>query len=232
MPWRELPAFLLSALFNVTLWYVCSAGGLALMPAGRASVIAYTMPAWAVLFGILFLGERPTPRRLLGLALGMGAIAVLLFPERHHLAAAPLGVLLIMAAAASWGAGTIVMKRFRWSLGVVALSGWQLVLGGLPIVIAAVAIGPFPGLDRAGPRALLASAYVILAGMIFAQWAWYKVLGQLPADIAALGTLPIPAVGLVSSALVLGERLTLDEAAAAALVIAALALVMRAPRGG
>jgi drug/metabolite transporter (DMT)-like permease len=231
MPLRELPAFLLSTFFNITLWYVFSAVGLTLMPAGRASVIAYTMPAWAVLFGMLFLGERPTPARLGGLALGMAGLAALLLPERERLVAAPLGVLMMIGAAATWGIGTVVMKRFQWTLGVVALTGWQLVLGGAPIILAAIVIGPFPGLERAGLRALLAFLYVVFAGMIFAQWAWYKVLAQLPASVAALGTLAIPAIGLVASALVLHEPLTLDEIVAVALVIAALALVMRRPAG-
>lgn len=230
MPLYELPAFLLATFLNITLWYVFSAIGLLLMPAGRASIIAYTMPAWAVLFGMLFLGERPTARRLLGLTLGMAGLAVLLLPDLAALAAAPLGVLSMILSAITWGAGTVVMKRFRWSLGTIALSGWQLVIGGFPIVVAAVVIGPFPGLEHAGVPALLATAYVIGAGMIFAQWAWYKVLAQLPASVAALGTLAIPAIGLLSSAVLLHEPLTMNEVAAVVLVIAALALVMLRPR--
>ena len=65
---QEIPALLLAAFFNVTLWHVLTGLGVSLMPAGRASIIAYTMPAWATLLGAAVLGERLTKARLAGLA--------------------------------------------------------------------------------------------------------------------------------------------------------------------
>ena len=226
LPAREVAPLLLASLFNVTLWYLLSAYALSLMPAGRASILAYTMPAWATLFGALALREPLSPRGVVGLALGMAGIAVLLVPDFHRVLAAPLGALAMLSAAAAWAAGSVVMKRFSWTPPVVALTGWQLTLGGLPVVLAGILIGPFPGLDHVDLAGLGGLVYVVVFGMLFAQWAWFKVLGQLPVAVASLGTLAIPVIGVLSSTFLLGETLGASEATALALVVAALALVL------
>ena len=50
------------------------------MQAGRAAIVAYTMPLWAVLLSRLLLGERFGWLRLLALATGTAGMAVLLAP--------------------------------------------------------------------------------------------------------------------------------------------------------
>ena len=60
---------------------------------------------------MLLLGERLTARRLLGLALGMGGMALLAGAEVLHLGEAPLGVLFMLAAAIAWAAGVVAYKR-------------------------------------------------------------------------------------------------------------------------
>jgi drug/metabolite transporter (DMT)-like permease len=231
IPPREMPPLLLAALCNVTLWHVFTGLGVSLMPAGRASLIAYTMPAWAILLGTLLLDERLTAARLAGLALGMGAIAVLLLPHFSAILAAPTGALAMVLAALSWAGGSIVMKRRRWNGSMLALTGWQICLGGAPIVLGAVAVGPFPGLDRVDARGLAAIAFVIVFGMLIGQWMWFVVLDRLPVAIASIGTLAIPMIGLLSSALLLRETVGPSELAALALVVSALTLVSlpRAP---
>lgn len=227
VPRREIVPLLVAALFNVTLWHIFTGYGVLLMPAGRASIIAYTMPGWAALLGMLVLGEPLTAARWAGLALGMGGIAALLLPELGQIIAAPLGAVSMILAAISWAAGTVAMKRRRWTASVAALTGWQISLGGLPIVVAAIAIGPFPGLAHADAAALAALGYVVVFGMLIGQWGWFVVLGRLPVAVASISTLAIPVIGVLSSALLLGERVGTAEIVALALVVTALALVLR-----
>jgi drug/metabolite transporter (DMT)-like permease len=230
VPRREIAPLLVAALFNVTLWHIFTGVGVSLMPAGRASIIAYTMPAWASLLSALVLGERLTRRRLAGLGLGMAGLASLMLPSFESILAAPLGVLSMILAAFCWATGTVVMKRFPWSGSVAALTGWQICLGGVPIVLAALIIGPFPGLGAADGAAIAALAYIVVFGMIIGQWGWFVVLARLPVSVASISTLAIPVIGVLSSALLLGERLGASEITALMLVVAALALVTRAQR--
>src|SRR5262245_54846991 len=60
VPAAELRPLLTCALFNILGWHLCAAYGVLLMPAGRAVIVAYTMPVWAALLGKFMLGEPLT----------------------------------------------------------------------------------------------------------------------------------------------------------------------------
>src|SRR3546814_12053037 len=63
--------------------------------AGRAVIIAYTMPLWAVMLARLTLGDPITPGRLIGLLFGLGGLAILIGPDLRALGAAPAGAAFI-----------------------------------------------------------------------------------------------------------------------------------------
>jgi drug/metabolite transporter (DMT)-like permease len=229
LPLRTLPSLGLVALLNVTLWQICMAYALTLMPAGRASIIAYTMPAFATLFGWLFLREQLTVARLAGQALSMAGIGVLVAPELDRFLAQPLGVLLMVAAAASWAGGTVGMKHFRWPFSIMQNTGWQFALGGIPIVLAAVATGSDPHLGALSAKAWVSLAYVLTIPILFCQWAWFKAVDMLPGSISAMGSLAIPVVGTLSAAALLQEPLEPSVLIALCLVVVGLALVAWRP---
>lgn len=220
----RLPLLLL-ALFNITFWNLLSAYGVSLMPAGRAAIIAFTMPVWVVLLSAMFLGEPATPRRLLALALGIAGLGVLIGPELASMRTAPLGALFMCAAAISWAIGTTLIKRIEWNMPVVALAAWQIAIGGVPIVVGKLA---FEGLTIApvSTTALLAIAYNVLICFVFGNYAWIKIVSLFPAGIAGISTLMIPVIGVFSSALFLGETIGFRELAALALVVGALGAVL------
>jgi drug/metabolite transporter (DMT)-like permease len=229
LPRGEIAPLLLVSFLNVTGWQLAMAYGLQLLPAGHASIIAYVMPACATLFGWIFLKERLGAARLWGLGLSMAGLAVLVARDLDRVLAAPTGVLLMVLAAASWAAGTVGMKYFRWSLTAMQTTGWQFVIGGIPIVLAAAATGMEPNLATLSPRAAASLAYVLIFPVVFAQWAWFRAVELLPGSVSAMGTLAIPVVGTLSGALLLGEPLELSELVALTLVVAGLALVALRP---
>ena len=212
------------SLLSVTAWHLFSAFGLTHIEGGRAAVVAYSMPAWAALFGALYLKERLGRRQLAALALGMAGVAVLTGPDL--IAGSPIGPLLMTGAAISWAGGIVLLKGRHWSIGVVPHTGWQLILGGIPIVLAWLALEPDPDLSRLTWRGLLGTGYAATVALIFCFTAHNKVVTMLPAAVAALSTLAIPVVGLFSSALILGEPLGTRELVALLLVAGSIALAL------
>ncbi len=124
----------------------------------------------------------------------------------------------------------MLVKHFRWAISTSVLTGWQLLVGGVPIVLGAVVIeGDRLASLEVGPLAWAALAYIVLVPMIICHWSWYTVVRLFPAAIAALGTLAIPMVGVVSSAIILGEPLGVREIVALVLVCSGLATVLIFP---
>ena len=224
----EYRAIAVAGLFNVTGWFYFTALALTLLPAGRSVVLAYTMPVWSVLVGRIMFGDPVTRTKLLGLAFGLGGIALLLGDNLVRLGEAPLGVAAILAAAISWAIGTLVQKR-PWKTPLLTMAGWQLLVGGTPIAVLALAHDT-DAFARVTLLGIAGVAYVILVATVFGYWAWFTIVRLLPTDIASLAVLPVPLVGVASSALVLGEPLGWPEAGALALVTAALATVLPLPR--
>ena len=132
-------------------------------------------------------------------------------------------------AALGWAIGTVLIKKFAWGgMPVMALTGWQQLIGGLPIVIGWWLLEPFPDLGGLSPQAAAGLAYAIVVGTVFCHAVYFKLVSLLPAHVAAISVLAVPAVGVISSAWLLGEPVGLAEAAALLLVVSGLFLLVRA----
>jgi drug/metabolite transporter (DMT)-like permease len=231
IPRSELWPLILVSLFNITGWHLCSAYGLIYMSAGRAVIIGYTMPVWASILGSFILGERLTLARLIGLFLGVAGLLILIGPDIKAIGSAPLGAIFMLGAAVTWAGGTILLKYFHWTMSITVLTGWQLILGGIPVIIGALIMEPMTVILQVSWQVALAMVYIILIGNIFCYWAWVKVVNLFPASVASIGTLAIPVIGVFSSTLVLGEPVGFREIAALILVVMALSIVMIRPKG-
>jgi drug/metabolite transporter (DMT)-like permease len=223
---NELKPLCLVAIFNITGWHMFSAHGVLRMNASRAVIIAFTMPLWATIFSALFLKERIRSARLLALGIGIGGLAFLLWPELGVVGTTPVGALFMLGAALSWATGTVLIKRTQWNTPTTVLTGWQLLLGSIPVVIGALVLEPLSASYGISARAVLALLYMVAFPMIYCHWAYFTLVRIFPASIAAIGTLAIPVVGVFSSALILNETIGLNEILALIFVVSALAVVL------
>lgn len=217
------------SLFTTTGWLYFTALGVSLIGPGRAVLVAYTMPLWSYILGVLFLDERPTPRRWLGLAVGLSGIGLMLSQDVERLVAAPLGVLAMLAAALCWALGSLVLKKQVWTTPNLTLVGWQSLLGGLPICLA-IPVFEAGELRPLSATGWFAFAYTILASTVFGVWAWFRCVQLLSISVASLGVLLVPVIGLALSALLLDEPLGWPEWSALVLIVCGLAAVMPLPR--
>ncbi|MCW5772186.1 MAG: DMT family transporter [Rhodospirillaceae bacterium] len=231
---RLLPArgdwvpLLVASVFNITIWHVAVGYGLSMIAAGHAALVCYTLPVWTALLSAYFLKERLTAKVFASLALGVGGIAVLASQDFTALGDNPLGLAFVFAAAVSWAMGTVLIKRRRWSTGMNALAGWQLLAGTVPIGIIALLIERFT-MFEVSDAALLSGGYVILFGIIFGYALWFKVVSLFTATTASIGSLVTPLIGIASSAVLLGEKVGWREVVAATMVLGAVALVVFRP---
>jgi drug/metabolite transporter (DMT)-like permease len=95
-------------LFQITGFVVFSIVGLAIVAPGRAIVLAYTMPLWAILLGLVLSREMVSPGKLAGAAVGFAGLVLFLNPglvdwtDLHEAA----GNLFLLLAAICWAVGS------------------------------------------------------------------------------------------------------------------------------
>jgi len=223
---RDWPRLALIALFNITAWNLLVVFGLAHIPSGRAAILAYTMPAWSIPLSVLVLGERMTARKILGLALGMCAMALLVGDEFARLQGAPVGALLVLGAAVSWAIGTVLQKKFPVSAPPAAYTAWLLLIGGIPIYIGAFLLEDVRRLADISLMPALGLAYNVFLAFAWAHWAWITLATSVSVTVFSLCMLVVPVVGVFSGMLFLGEAPGWQEFTALALVIGSLATVI------
>ena len=226
---QEIGPVLLCGSFAILGWMVFSAYGVSQMPAGRASIIAFTMPLWATLIAAYVLGERITRTKVAGLLLGLLGLGVLIGPDLLILKRAPVGAFFMLSAAISWAIGTVLLKKIAWQLPTLSNIAWQLLFSSIPVTLVAAWSEPLPDLTTLSGSALIALLYLFLFPMSFCQWAYFKTVALLPASIAAIGTLMVPVIGVYSSHLILDEQVGITDLLALLLVLSALVLVLLIP---
>ncbi|MEM7044493.1 MAG: DMT family transporter [Pseudomonadota bacterium] len=228
LPRDKLGAVAFVSLFNITGWHLCSAYGLLHTGGGRAAIIGYTMPLWTSMFSIWILKTTPNARQVMALMCGLAALVTLLADDLRTLGGAPLGVIFMLLAALNWGLGTILVKKFDWGgMSVLALTGWQQLIGGIPIVIGWWLLEPMPDFSSYSLPALLGLGYAVFVAMVFCHTAYFKLVSLLPAHVAAMGVMAVPVVGVVSSAWLLGEQVGWPECLALVFVVTLMVLLMR-----
>lgn len=220
-----------ASLLNITSWMGLATLALLWLDASEAAIIAYTMPIWAALIAWPALGERPTATRIAGLTLGLAGVATLMAGQLLTAPAAVLiaklpGIGLIMGTALMFAAGAVFTKRYPLTLPPAANLAWQILIGSLPLAIAAVLFDSWD-LSRVSPLGWAGLGYVIVIALCLSYVTWFRALKALPASTATIGMLLVPIIGVTSSALALGEPLGARQLIALAMTLSGVALASR-----
>jgi drug/metabolite transporter (DMT)-like permease len=213
-----------AAILNIVGFSLLSSFALLQAATSRVAILSYTMPIWAALFAWLVLGERFNRARIVALALCVAGMAVLIAPLAG--AGIPVGLLLALGTGASWAAGTVYLKWARIDADPIVVAAWQLVTGFLVVAIALAFVEGGLHLTQAHAPAVFGMVFTGWVGSGLAYFLWFKIVGRLPAMTASLGILSTPVVGVISTAVLLGEWPTVPDMAGFALIFAASACVL------
>jgi len=232
--WRGAPALpdrrlwaqiALTGFFNMGLFQIFLIAGIATLGPSRTPIIVYTMPAWAALLAVLLLKERITLRLALSLALSLAAVGIIVSQETAA-RTAPIGTLLTLLAAISFGIGTVLPKRMAVAGDTTINAAWQILLGTVPVVIVWLVFARDAYFRPEHARGLFALAWLILVSNVLAYACWFRIIRALPATVAGLTTLVVPCVGFGSSALMTKAPVSWLDGVALGLIIAAVALAL------
>ena len=201
--WRTVAT---ATFFYLVIWNIASTYAAVLIPSGQAAVLGFTMPLWSALISWAVLGERLGRRLLLGIVLGGAGVALLMVPSFAAYAAAPAGFALGLTAGIGWAIGTLILKRGNVQVPVMVLTGWQLLLGAVPVGAGALMLGDGHWFMPSW-QSIAVIAWITLVPMSIGNVCWFSIVGLLPANIAGLSSVMVPVVAMLTGAAVLGEPL-------------------------
>jgi drug/metabolite transporter (DMT)-like permease len=199
------------------------------MPTGLASLVLQASAPFTVLLGALLLRERISTRRGIGIAiaiLGLAAIAV----SRAQVAAV-LPVLLTLLGALGWAFGNLA-SRLAAPPNPMHLTLWMTVIPPIPLLVMSwVWEGPAAGWEAlrtavtpAGLPGVVALGYIAVLGTLVGSGLWVGLMRRYPAGVVAPYSLLVPVVGIGLAAAVLGERPSVVELVAAAVIVGGVLL--------
>jgi drug/metabolite transporter (DMT)-like permease len=227
VPRDRWPRLVLFSLLNVSCWMGLIGLALVHLPAGETAVIGATMPVWATVFAWPILGERLTLRRIVAMAMAIAGLVVLMGGNSLAANQAKLpGIVFALLAALGFALGTVLTKRNSLQLPPLTTAVWQLIIGCVPLTL----IGIFfehPQFAQMTTLGWSLFAYAAVLQMCVGFFCWFGALERLPASAAAIGTLLIPVIGVVASAVSLGEPLGFIQISALTLTVAGVAIASR-----
>jgi drug/metabolite transporter (DMT)-like permease len=215
--------------FNVAAFNILSAFAQLSGATSRVIIISYSMPIWATVLSRFVLGERLNAVRMLAFALCVAGLAILVWPQ--FAAGMPPAVFFSLGCALSWAFATVYLKWAKITVQPLTNAAWQLLFGWLLISIGMLAFDHYPRLWPVHGGSILAVLYIGVFGVGLAHFLWWTIVGRLPTVTASIGSLMVPVVGVIASAVVLGEHPTLSDILGFALIFAAAACVLLQPLG-
>lgn len=214
--WRSI----VLGLLNVGVFFVLVYLAAQLLPSGVAASIMAISPLMLAGMSWLLVGERPAARMLAGAGLGIVGVWLIVTVGAGHFDGR--GVAASLAALVLSSIGYVLAKRWKDDTPVLAVTAWQLLAGGLGLLLAAVVVeGAPPVLDL---PAVAGFAFLSLFATALAFVCWFTGLARLSAGTVGIVGLLNPVTGLLLGAGLAGERLTLSQFVGVGLVLAGILL--------
>lgn len=202
---RDMAAFAVIGIANNALYLGLGYTGLKTISAGLGGLIVSANPIFTAVLAALFLGESLTWRKVAGLLLGIGGVAMIVWHRAGVGTDSADGILFTLASLASIVAGTILFKVLAPKGSLWVGNGIQNLSAGLVLIPFAAAYSSMSDIVPSW-RLLGAFAYLVLLGSILAYVLWFHLLKVCGATAASAYHFLMPPLGMLFAWMVLGEH--------------------------
>lgn len=225
VPREERGAILKLVVGNMLIWHTFAIYAIKFLTSGRAAIIGYTMPVWAMLISVLIYKQKLSWRGGVGVMLALGATLLLAVEEFNSLLGQPIGLGLMLFAAMGWGLGTVMMNHTRVSISNAALTFWMMMATSVALLLLTVTMERHQWrMPTAGEwGAILYNAIMVFC---LCQIIWFRLARKLPPVASSLSIMLIPVLGVFSGAWALNETIGAYDITALVLILIAMAVVL------
>lgn len=218
IPWAMVA---LMGLTGVCLYYLGFNASLVYTTASQGALIESFIPIVTALLAALFLKEKLTAKRMLGIGFSIAGVVLLIFRAAPPEATAPnpiLGNALMLGTVVIWAIYTILAKRLA-DFDQLTVTAHSTAIGTLllaPFALFELWGKSFPEISAGGWLSVL---YLGAAASAGAYWLYNRSLKYLEAGQTAQFMNLLPIVGVATAVLFLGESLALWQVVGGALAL-------------
>ncbi len=198
------------------------------VPSGLAALLIASEPLWVVLLRKAA-RERLPGGTLAGVGLGFLGVGLLLAPGHQPAGVGIAGLLLCLAAAASWACGSFAGSRLALPQDPLRFTALQMLFGGAATALAALPAGDYSALRLGEVSAVSAGAlvYLVFVGSIVAFSAYAWLLRNVPISTVSTYAYVNPVIAVALGWAVLSEPVTPLTLAGAAVIVSSVAFIVR-----
>src|SRR3954469_8463715 len=190
------------------------------VPTGLASLIIASVPLWVVVFRLVGRDRLPWPV-LAGVGVGFAGVAVLAQPSGG---ATSWGIALCVLSAVMWSIGSVLSARVTMPDDPFAATAYEMLAGGLVMLpFSLFTVHDF----SPSTASILGWIYLVTFGSISGYTAYVWLLANAPLGLVSTYAYVNPVVAIALGVLFLGESLTWRLLLGAAIVVVAVATVVR-----
>lgn len=223
---RGMAAIALTGILGTTLYFAAENYGVQMLPASTSSLIVGSFPAMTLVLECLIDGTRPQPAKTAGIILAFVGVALLALTESTEGGTdVLLGSLILMFGGLCWSLYNFAMRLVMGTYSALTITTWQTLFGALgfiPFVMWEGLPASLPSVTAWGSLAYLVLGCTVV-GFVLYNWG----LEGLEASTATSLSNLIPVFGLILSALILREQISVQQLVGGAIVVAGIVLSTR-----
>ncbi len=192
---------------NVFSYYFLEVYGLQYVPAGQASIIVNTDPIIVTILAAIFLGEKITRRKAVGLLLGYTGVVLVVIATNPTLSGSIWNIV-VFGAAFSWAVGAILAKRIAANIDSYLMTATSVPFGTILLFITAFIAEGFVPVTRLSGLGWTSLVTLGIVSSVLTFFVWYEVLHDIEASTACIALLLVPIVTTILGAIFLYEFYT------------------------
>lgn len=221
VPWRYIVGY--GLVFGIGLWGVVNLGIQSGLSAGIASLVLQFSAFFTILLGSWLFKESISRFQYAGMGLALcGLLSIVSIVDGTVTAA---GLTLVLLGAVAWSAANVINKKAKTTQ-VFAFLVWSSAFSPIPLFALDYAVNGSTGysalVNQLDYRAVLSILFQVYPNTLFGYWVWNSLLKRYPVSTVAPLSLLVPVFGLLGSAMIFNETLSLNKIAAVALIVLGL----------
>lgn len=225
---QDIPLFLIGGLTGIALNQYAFMYALKETSASIVTLLFATTPLWAALLARALGWEFVKPLFWVAVAVSIGGVFLVIVGTGATMdTASAWGVLLALGAPLTWGCYSVIIRPLLSRYSATHVSALMMAVGAPVVGIVGVPqlvdqdFGAFPA------SSWVAMAYALVASLIVANLLWFIAIHKA-GSARAVALMPLqPFLGVLFSALLLGERLDWREGVGGVIIVIAVAVAVR-----